>query len=346
MDKRAVVTRPFPESGLGSNLMSLAGAVWLAGRLRRCVVVDWRGMVDLKDPSLDYFLEFFEPLQAVHGVRIEHSLLESGYMTASSENDVRFMSPNEAASIGRSRADSRERYLGLQAYHGLDRINGGFTNEQLRERHRFLKTFYTSITPRRELRAEIDDWYTEHLLGSFVIGVNIRTGNGGSAFTKGGAYAERFDQSVLHRRQFLKRVGKACDDRLRRLPRFLRSGHRQIVVVTDSAWMQALLTRLPGAVSRRKVFPPFGVDHQFADWDERSAYTDRDSISDTIVDMFLLARTNALVYNNTNFNRYALTMTDYFSGNEANIEEYFLRARFRQAHGLVRRGVTRLPAAT
>jgi Nodulation protein Z (NodZ) len=55
MSTRYVVTRPHPGSGVGSNLASLAGAIWCARRLGRAVVVDWRGSAFLKDKSLNYF---------------------------------------------------------------------------------------------------------------------------------------------------------------------------------------------------------------------------------------------------------------------------------------------------
>jgi hypothetical protein len=35
-----VVTRPFPQSNVGSNLASLAGALYLAQRLERPLIVD------------------------------------------------------------------------------------------------------------------------------------------------------------------------------------------------------------------------------------------------------------------------------------------------------------------
>lgn len=334
-DLPAVVTRPFPGSGLGSNLLSLAGAVWMAGRLGRRVLIDWRGMLELKDQSLDYFMEFFEPPGRIHDVAIGHSLLEDSYLAASADG-LPFISANEAAALVRSGAAPKEHYVVVQAYHGLDRMLGGTGDDPLRERHRFLKGFYASIRPRSDVRAAIDHWYQEHLLGSFVIGVNIRTGNGSPRFTKGGLYTGRFDQRVIGDSRFLQKINQACKDRLSSLPRFLRHNHHRILIVTDSGPMHAQLTRLPEAVARRNVFPPFGADHEFSDWLEESGYEARDSITDTIGDMFLLARANALVYNDTNFNRYALTVTDYFNGNAVNIEKYFVSAQARRARGLAR----------
>ena len=43
-----VVTRPFRTSNIGSNLASMAGALWLARSLDRTLLVDWRGLTQLR----------------------------------------------------------------------------------------------------------------------------------------------------------------------------------------------------------------------------------------------------------------------------------------------------------
>jgi hypothetical protein len=45
-----VVNRPYPDSNVGSNLSSLAGALYVARALGRELVVDWRGLRQLRDP--------------------------------------------------------------------------------------------------------------------------------------------------------------------------------------------------------------------------------------------------------------------------------------------------------
>src|SRR5689334_10660481 len=68
-----VVTRPHPGSGIGSNLASLAGAVWTARRLGRTVIVDWRGSAFLKNQALNYFTEFFETVPQIQGVEVRYA---------------------------------------------------------------------------------------------------------------------------------------------------------------------------------------------------------------------------------------------------------------------------------
>src|SRR6185295_11763906 len=44
-----VITRPFGNSGLGSNLLSMAGALYACERSGRHLIVDWTGMSELRD---------------------------------------------------------------------------------------------------------------------------------------------------------------------------------------------------------------------------------------------------------------------------------------------------------
>ncbi len=91
--------------------------------------------------------------------------------------------------------------------------------------------------------------------------------------------------------------------------------------------MSELLAGLPNAATRRTVFPPPGVGDLFAFEAQESA--DRRSVVDTLADMFLLARCDALVYNNSLFNQYARVLSGYFGGNLVHIESLFLRNRIR-----------------
>jgi hypothetical protein len=328
MTTPALVTRPYPTSGLGSNLNSLAGALWIARGLDRRLLVDWRGMVDVRDPAIDYFTRFFEPLGEILGVAVAHAPDDEEYRAASAAGTVPFLSPEEASGLARAGARPDGPYLAIQTSHGPERVIPLQTRADLRERQRLLEAVYAELTPRPEILSAVDRWAEENMAGSFVVALNIRTGNGGADFRKGGVEAKRFDQDVLRHPRFLARVERACRDRAHALPPERRDDAR-ILVVTDSTAMQERLMRLPGAMTRRTRFPPHGADHQYL-W-EAPDYTDVDAVSDTIADMFLLARADALVHNFTNFNKYALTVTNRFGGNAVNIERYFLPGRYRLA---------------
>ena len=328
-----VVTRPFPDSNVGSNLSSLAGALHVARRLERELVVDWRGMRQLRDLDLNYFAEFFAQPNAIDGTTVHYAPFgDVDYSESSPES--RWLEPGEARAAAAKADGALPRFIVLQTYHGLDRVHPGPESA----RFRLLRRAFQHVAPAPRIEAEIEAWWAENGRASFVVAVNVRTGNG-RYFGKGERYAGRVDISLFEdERRFLRLLERACRARLARLPRPLRDDF-QIFYATDSAAMSELLARLPNAITRRRVFPPpnTGDLYAFGDGD----YTDRDSVGDTIADMFLLARCDALVYNTSLFNQYSRVVTGYFGGNCAHIESIPLRKQTRFLLGSARRRISR-----
>lgn len=324
-----VVNRPYPGSNVGSNLASLAGAAWLARRLRRELVVDWRGMSQLRDPTVNYFTEFFECPPRIGGVTTQYAPIDdAGYAEA------RRLHPDEAAALAATAEDPPDGYLVLEQYHGPDRLLAGSEAT----RFAYLRSIYRHIEPAADVRAAIDSWVDEHFDAPFVVGLNIRTGNG-KYFGKGDAYAGRIDLSLFRDEdRFLRVISRACARRTAGLPRPLRR-QLKIFFATDSEPTSILLSRLENGVTRRRRFPPVGVGDTYA-FDE-GAYSDRDGVVDTVADMFLLARCDALLYNSSMFNQYARVVTGCFGGNMANFEQLFLRRRLELTARRVRTGVRR-----
>jgi hypothetical protein len=327
--KSLVITRPFPASNVGSNLASLAGAVWLARQLDRTLIVDWRGQVQLRDPSLNYFPEFFDAPREILGVPVLYAPLP--------EVDYAEITPTEpgyAHLIGTGQSPVPEEHLVLTTYHGPDRLHPGPDGE----RFRFLRSFYRCLRPAPEIRERVDGWWAENLDGSFVVGLNLRTGNG-RYFGKGQQFEGRVDVSLFADSERLLRVlGRACRARTARIPGPLRDGSR-IFYATDSKEMSEFLAALPGSTTRRTTFPPPGSGDTFVF--EDSDYTDRDSIVDTLADMFLLARCDALVYNSSVFNQYARVLNGNFGGNQAHLETLFPSKRLRVYLAAARRRLRR-----
>ena len=314
-----VVNRPFEDSNVGSNLSSLAGAAWVARQLGRELLVDWRGMRQLHDPSINYASEFFALPDELLDVRVHAAPVEDAeYREGSS--DARWASPAEARDLVHAGRPSLPRFLVLQTYHGLDRVHPGTEAE----RFRLMRAVFRDIHPAPRVAQLVDDWTRDNLDAGFVIGVNVRTGNG-AYFKQGMRYADRVDISLFDdQRRFLRLLERACRHRLSVLPRPLRDSHR-IFYATDSAEMCELLGRLPNAVTRRKRFPPAGEGDLFAFEDHD--YSDRAAVEDTVADMFLLARCDALVYNTSLFNQYARVVTGYFGGNHVHFESLLWRKR-------------------
>jgi len=331
-----LVTRPHPGSGIGSNLASLAGAVWAAGQLERTLVIDWRHSAFLKDKSLNYFTEFFAAPLEIQGVRVICAPVAE--IDGVEEQEIGVSAMRQVT------ADKSHptRVLVIRDYHGLERID---TRHSLADQFWMLKDFYQFIQPREFIAREVDRFANEHFHDAFVVGVNISTGNG--EFDQGQYYANRVAMDIFSREeQFLRKVERARTLAVRSLPRYLRHTGR-IFFATDSYFMHNLLKRLPNTVTRRTVFPPPGVGRVYCAYDE-AGYTDRDAIVDAIADMVLLSRCNALVRNGTVFNQYAQAVTNCFNGNMRHLEtmyaRYWLRAGLQYARRLTRRYTgTRLP---
>jgi hypothetical protein len=323
-----VVSRPYPDSNVGSNLSSLAGALWLARRLGRDLVVDWRGMRQLNDPALNYFTEFFACPAELLGTRVHYAPVELDYQDGSDQ--AVWPGPHAAARMGTEQPDDLPRAVVLQPYHGLDRLHPG----PEAERFRLLRALFRHVAPGPAVAAAIDAFSAESLDdAAFVIGVNVRTGNG-HYFQRGMAYENRVDVRLFDEPEaFVRLLARACRARTRMLPPELRDAFR-IFYATDSAAMSSILGRLPNSVTRRQIFPPAGEGDLYAFADE--PHRDRDAIVDTLADMFLLARCDALVWNFSLFNQFARVSTGYFGGNHVHFESLQWARRARHAAGRLR----------
>lgn len=314
-----VVTRPFPESGLGSNLASMAGALELARRLGRELIVDWRGMVFLKDTSVNYFTRYFATLPELDGVRVHYApSAEGGDHLEATDDACREIGPNDLAAVLAADPASLPRYLVLTRYHGLDRLGSA----DLASEHFRLRRFYRSLTLRPDVQAKLDAFYDDNLANAFVVGINLGTGNTPSP--TGRYYYGRFDSRIFENpTRLLRRITAATTLAVRKLPRELRET-RHVFYATDSEWMSELLGRLPESYTRRTVFPPPATGRFFVDY-EQLGYSDDAASEDMVIDHFLLGRCDALIYNGSMFSNYARVVTNYFSGNSRNLDSLYAK---------------------
>lgn len=321
---RLIITRPVPGSGVGSNLANLACAIYFASKSNAAVAVDWTGMEELRDKSLNMFARFFETPEQIAGVPMYYRVhaargLPEAVFTEATElrttaESFRYLAGGFAAETGKA--------VRLSVYHGLDRVRqlapeslGSAWDDQ-----RHLAQVYAAIRPEPGLAGRIHDWAAANLGDHFVVGVNVRAGNG--LFDRGSLYRLRVNAHVFSSKTFfLNGLRRAIKDRLAELPDPVR-GEAKVFFATDTQAMSEWLRQMPGFVTRRTQFPPPGVGHAWADYTQ-SDYTDIDAMEDVLADMFLLSRCQALVYNGTTFNLHARIVTRYFSGNMVNIERYY-----------------------
>lgn len=274
----------------------------MARSLGRSLVIDWRGFPQLADPALDYFTEFFQRPGTILGVEVAHAPTGEDYEP---ESGAAWLEPAEALAIARGERDDVPVPIVLQPYHGVER----FVDDRVAV-DAFLHAFYGSIELRPELRRAADEWWEQNV-SSPVVAVNVRTGNG-HYFGSGQRYEGRVDVSLFEdEERFLGLLRDACAT--------VAPPGAAVLVATDSVAMSELLMQLPRAVTRRNVFPPpgSGDQHRFP---ATGSYTDRDAIRDTLVDMVLLARADALVCNFSMFNQLARATTRDFGGRCLNFE--------------------------
>jgi hypothetical protein len=143
------------------------------------------------------------------------------------------------------------------------------------------------------------------------------------------------DVSVLQDEARLVRALERAVRRLvRNLPRSVRAATATFCA-TDSQQMSRVLSTLPGAVTRRQTYPPPDTGDLYSF--DGAPGDDRASVVDTLADMFLLARCDALVYNNSLFNQYARMLNAYFGGNMIHVDTLFVGPRLRSLTSAARR---------
>jgi hypothetical protein len=210
----------------------------------------------------------------------------------------------------------------ISRYHGMDRIRTLAPDlcPTPGEEIAFERGIYRAIDPAPTIAAKLDAWTAAHFAGRFVVGLNVRMGNG--LFDKSAQYRMRVNTRVFATAdRFRAGVARGVDRLTRDLPQERREGAR-VFFAADARPMHEWLVGRPGFVTRRTVFPPPGAGHVFADYDA-PGYDDVAAFEDIVFDMYALARCDALIYNGTGFNRLARYRTDFYSGKMANIEEFF-----------------------
>lgn len=315
---RYLVTRPDRNSGLGANLLSMAAALYVCERTGRTLVVDWTGMVHLRDTAANFFTAFFEPLRSWRTIDIRY--------VNDPDEPARSMTYDSAQARRPGLKEHRDLIDGkiddpvimLEAFHYRIFDSSPLSRAAVAQ---YTRQFFNRLTPRAPLAARLAA-LSARFEPQIVIGLHVRSGNG--EFAAGGPYWNRVNTAIFDRDSFVDRMHAACRDCASRLPEAVRD-HWSVFVSTDSLAMQQRLLMMPRAFALRQQFPPEGAGHQFAAFDDERyrGYTDVESMNETIIDMFMLAECQGLVCNESAFNLFAQHKTMFFCGNVRPLERYF-----------------------
>jgi hypothetical protein len=304
---------------VGSNLASLIGALHIARAGGYDLAVDWTALEEIKDKTINAFDRFFAFPAAIAGVRVR--------AVSAGEFPDRAALAVDASNL-RALASGRGPVVAqISRYHGLERIRALAPDLCLPagEEAAFERAVYQAIDPAPAIAAKLDAWMAEHVGGRFVLGLNVRMGNG--LFDKTAQYRLRVNTRVFaDPDRFRAGLARGIAALTRALPAEIRRD-ALVFFAADARPMYEWLAGRPGFVTRRTVFPPPGVGHVFADYD-RPGYDDLTAFEDIVFDMYALARCDGLIYNGTGFNRLARYRTNFFSGNMADIEMFFPILRF------------------
>jgi hypothetical protein len=314
-----IITRPDPTSGLGANLLSMVGALYVCEQTKRPLVVDWTGMAPLRDKEINYFPAFFEPIRRWRGVDVLYVNDPDApeLSVAYRQDGICEPTDEECGDLVAGRIG--DGHLWLRRFHYYRIFRRSLLSPAAV--FHYTREFFQQLVPRPPLGKRMEE-LRPLFERNIVVALNVRSGNG--EFDRGKPYWNRVNTSIFRRRTFEDRVYRACRDCLAGFPRELRSD-LAIFVATDARDMQQRLLTLPGSFALRKQFPPSGTGHQFADFEALgySGYSDVESVNETIVDMFMMSACAGLVYNESAYNLYAQHMTMCFNGNLHRLEQYF-----------------------
>ena len=267
-------------TGLGSDMATLVGAWDYAKQTSRTLVIDWRNSRYLSDRLVNAFPRLFQQLDRVNGVNIisDDSVSERSY-------------PEPVLtlySVGRAKyLDLLSPETDIQAATLLNRIP-----MHVFPSLRMQREFLTALRLHDSVQRKFAEFNQSEFAGATVIGVHFRHGNGEALGIRHNAgLKESCRKIALSCRQLSRQFGNP------------RIRPPRIFVSTDSQEAEECLrSMLSNVVTRPKKFRKAGAGplHVRA--------LGLANAQDALIEMFLLARCNALVYSNSWFSYYARTI--------------------------------------
>ena len=291
-------------AGLGDGLFHLYFSWYIARRTNRTLVIDWcksfyncQGM-----EPLNAFLYFFQPLKDIEGVPVliaPEKIRQEGNSLSSSPVFTRLISEANIGKAGLFRKTIT--YLN-------DLLNffliwpGGLSKapvicspprfgmkyfRRTKQSPILLKKFFSHLRPLEHTQRKIDQFEQDHFSGRKVIAVHIRT----------------FPGTKTHDEQCMSRIVSAVKQQQRKF------GEKAVIFLctTDPVLIDQFMAIFPNSVFYKKELPvPCKTDrsqdsfilqyqkYRYMPKVYRVEYKKR-LIEDTVVDMFLLAKSDVLI---------------------------------------------------
>ena len=302
-------------TGWGDCIISLISAWHYARRTGRTLVIDWRSSCYLGDPSRSAFPAYFEPVRSIGGVPV---VADDTVGTLNYPTPVQVSFGHDALrGLNRWLA---ERNLAPSAQHVTTAYHLSHAEERaLVERGEDVaaptvvlqcslseglpaltscQAFLAEIRPRREIRREIKRFVRARFTGPPVIAVHVRYGSR-AILDAHNKYWLDDDRALTTIYDGIRRASAALD------------GPSRVFVCTDKRRiLEAIRSEIPEVITRAKYLQPEGPSELHA-WDNPTGI--RETVGrDALIEMFLLARADALVCYppNSFFSFYARTCAD------------------------------------
>jgi hypothetical protein len=275
MNRRFLISKK--KTGLGSDLATIMGAWYYARRTARTLVIDWRNSLYLADRAVNAFPRFFQPLDQIDGVKIicDDSVGKRNF-------------PEPVLPLHKLPAREYRELLRM----GTDIAAPTLINT--RPMHIFpplavQQRIIRAVRLHDEVQREVDEFRQAEFAGATVLGVHFRHGNGERlAFGR--------DLSL---QESCQKIALRCQELCGNLSRSSSFPVRTFLATDSQEAEETLRALVPGVVTRNKTYHAAGTGRL-----HRRSLGLR-SAKDALVEMFLLARCNALIYNNSWFSYYA-----------------------------------------
>jgi Nodulation protein Z (NodZ) len=275
MPQRFLISRK--HTGIGSDIASILGGWYYASRTGRTLVIDWRNSRYLPDRSANAFPRFFQPMDQIAGVRVacEGCIREAQFPKPVFR--LHKLQPVQYRDLFRAGADvDAPTLVNNKPMH----IFPALTLQRM---------VFSALRLHPEIQQEMEAFRETQFGAVKVVGIHVRHGNG--------------EHLGFGRKVCIYEVNREVVSTYKRVHETMRksSGLRtKIFLATDSQEVEeALKSALPNVVTRNKSF------HTVGDGPLHRRVLGLTGAQDALIEMYLLACCDALIYNDSWFSYYA-----------------------------------------